>query len=202
MGALGRREREKAAFREDVLKAARRIVLEQGFEGLTIRKIADSIEYAPGTIYLYFKNRDEIAAELTQAASQEMLDAFAPAAGIADPAERLYKVGELYARFGFEHPESYRLMFMTTYSDEVFNDEAADSAGDRALQFLMRAFDELREQGRLASTATSAQLADTFWAAMHGVVSLKLACKDYPQTPTDDLVRIMRDVTLRGVLTH
>ncbi len=200
MGAIERRERERAAFREQVLDAARKIVLREGFEALTMRKIAEAIEYAPGTIYLYFKSRDDIAAELTQKGFEELVRAFAPAAGIADPVERLYRVGELYVQFGLAHSETYRLIFMERYSSAVFDVEKPNSAGEQALQFLISAFDELRDQGRLAATATSAQLADTFWSAMHGIVSLKLNCEGYPQTPTDELVRTMGEVLLRGVL--
>jgi AcrR family transcriptional regulator len=200
MGATERREREKAAFREQVLDAARKIVLNEGFEALTMRKIADAIEYAPGTIYLYFENRDAIAAELTQRGFEDLLRAFAPAAGIKDPAERLNRVGELYVKFGFEHPETYRLIFMENYSTAVFNAKRENSAGNQALQFLIHAFDELRAQGRLSTQAPAAQLADTFWCAVHGIVSLKLTCGGYPETPTDELLRVMQSVTLHGVL--
>ena len=64
MARVERREREKAEFRQIVLDAARQIVLEEGFDALSMRKIADAIEYAPGTIYLYFESRDAIAFEL------------------------------------------------------------------------------------------------------------------------------------------
>jgi AcrR family transcriptional regulator len=201
MGAVERREREKAAFREQVLEAARKIVLKEGFEALTMRRIADAIEYAPGTIYLYFKSRDEIAAELTQRGFEELLRAFAPAARVIDPVKRLNKLGELYIKFGLEHPEAYRLIFMESYTAAVFDAKATSNVGERALQFLVRAFDELREQGKLATAAPSAQLADVFWSAVHGIVSLKLTCSGrYPETPTDELLHLMQSVTLRGIL--
>jgi AcrR family transcriptional regulator len=165
-----------------------------------MRKIAEAIEYAPGTIYLYFENRDAIAAELTQRGFEELLRAFAPAAQIADPAERLRRTGELYVKFGLEHPETYRLIFMERYTTAVFNAKQDSGAGNQALQFLMDAFDQLRAQGRLATDATSAQLADTFWSAVHGIVSLKLTCDGYPETPTDDLLAVMQSLLLRGLL--
>ena len=66
MARVDRREREKAEFRQIVLDAARQIVLEEGFDALSMRKIADAIEYAPGTIYLYFESRDAIATTKTE----------------------------------------------------------------------------------------------------------------------------------------
>lgn len=200
MGAQQRRERQKAAFREEVLDAARRIVLREGFEALTMRKIAEAIEYAPGTIYLYFENRDAIAAELTQRGFEQLLQAFAPARQIADPVDRLTRTGQLYVEFGLEHPETYRLIFMERYTTTVFDAKSESNAGEQALQFLIDAFDQLRAHGRLGTDATSAQLADAFWCSVHGIVSLKLMCSGYPETPTEDLLRTMQAATLHGIL--
>lgn len=200
MGATERREREKAVFREQVLDAARKIVLAEGFEALTMRKIAEAIEYAPGTIYLYFENRDAIAAELTQRGFEELLQAFGPAVGIVDPAERLVRTSELYVNFGLQHPETYRLIFMEQYTTAVFEEKRENSAGHQALQFLIDAFEELRGQGRLATDAPSAQLADTFWCAVHGIVSLKLTCEGYPETSAEDILKSMNGALLNGVL--
>lgn len=201
MGAVDRREREKAAFREQVLRAARKIVLKEGFEALSMRKIAEAIEYAPGTIYLYFKSRDDIAAELTTRGFEDLLHAFAPAAGLKDPAERLDRLGELYVTFAMEHPETYRLIFMERYTEAVFDAKRSSGPGEQALQILIDAFNELRAQGRLASDATSEQLADVFWCAVHGIASLKLTCSDrYPATPVKELVRTMGRTLLRGIL--
>jgi AcrR family transcriptional regulator len=201
MGAVERREREKAAFREQVLGAARKIVLKEGFEGLTMRKIADAIEYAPGTIYLYFENRDDIAAELTQRGFEELLRAVAPAGTIADPAERLERIGDHYIKFAVEHPETYRLIFMESYTTDLLEAKGGSAAGQQALQFLIDAFDQLRAQKRLATDAPSSQLADVFWSAVHGIASLKLTCDGrYPETPTAELLKTMQRVLLRGIL--
>jgi AcrR family transcriptional regulator len=201
MGAVERREREKAEFREQVLRAARKIVLKEGFEALSMRKIADAIEYAPGTIYLYFKSRDDIAAELTHRGFEELLRALEPAARLKDPAERLERLGPLYVRFAVEHPETYRLIFMESYTEAVFDAKDSSGPGEQALQILIDAFDELRAQGRLAGEGSSKQLADVFWCAVHGIASLKLTCRErYPETPTKELVSAMGRTLLRGIL--
>ena len=94
------------------MAAARAIVLEEGFTALTMRKIADAVEYAPGTIYLYFESRDSIAFELCRRGFEELRAALSPAAAIADPEKRLREMGRLYVRFGIERSETYRLIFM------------------------------------------------------------------------------------------
>lgn len=204
MAKTERREREVAEFRAQVLRAARRIVLKEGFAALTMRKIADAIEYAPGTIYLYFESRDAIAFELCRAGFEAFLAALLPAGSIADPVERLHELGRRYIRFGLENPETYRLIFMDDpkYASSVFQEdaEAPDSPGMRALGLLVSIFSELREAKRLAIDAEPHALAEMIWAAVHGIVSIKIACDRFPRTPTDELLTVMTDGLLQGLL--
>lgn len=199
-----RRERERAEFREEVLLAARRIVLEEGFGALSMRKIAEAIDYAPGTIYLYFDSRDAIAFELCRGGFETFLAALAPAAAIADPVDRLRELGRRYIRFGLENPETYRLLFMEDpkYASEAFQEEAEaeDSPGKQALGFLVALFTELRAAGRLQSTADPTALAEMIWAAVHGIVSLKISYDRHPQTPTAQLLDLMTDTLVDGLL--
>lgn len=199
---MERRQRERAEFREEVLAAAREIVLAEGFDALSMRKIADAIEYAPGTIYLYFKSRDEIAHELCSRGFSELLAALAPAVSIQDPVKRLAEIGARYVRFGLEHPETYRLIFMEDprFTDAVFNEKEPGSPGEQALQTLVGAFDELRAQKRLRVKTSSSKLADAMWASVHGIVALKLTCHGYPETPTEELVTIMSSALFTGLL--
>jgi AcrR family transcriptional regulator len=199
-----RREREKAAFREEVLAAARAIVLEEGFEALTMRKIGDAVEYAAGTIYLYFESRDAIAFELCRRGFEELRAALAPAATIADPEKRLREMGRLYVQFGIDRSESYRLIFMedAKYSSAIFAKRAddADSPGMQALQAIVGTFDELRAAGRLVSDASSQELAETIWSGVHGIVSLAITFTQIPETPPARLSQIMTDGILSGLI--
>jgi AcrR family transcriptional regulator len=204
MGAVQRREREKAEFREDVLQAARKIVLAEGYGALTMRKIAEAIEYAPGTIYLYFESRDAIASELCQRGFEELMQFLAPAAAVADPRDRILKIGELYCLFGLTHSETYRLIFMEDpkFSSAIFEEIEQDenAPGHRAFDFLTHAFDELRAEGRIKVDATSELLAEIAWASVHGIVSLKLTCPTMPRSPAEELSRVMTHAVLDGLL--
>jgi AcrR family transcriptional regulator len=199
-----RREREKAAFREEVLAAARAIVLEEGFTALTMRKIADAVEYAPGTIYLYFESRDSIAFELCRRGFEELRAALSPAAAIADPEKRLREMGRLYVRFGIERSETYRLIFMedVKYASAIFAKRAddADSPGMQALQLLVATLEELRIAGRLTSDASAQELAETIWAGVHGIVSLAITFTHVPETSPERLSQIMTNGILSGLI--
>ncbi|WP_120291411.1 TetR/AcrR family transcriptional regulator [Paraburkholderia sp. BL23I1N1] len=112
MGIAERKNRQKQALRERILDAARRIVMREGFAALSMRKIADAIEYSPATLYLHFASRDEIAQALCAEGYAQLLQTFVPLAQIADPTERLKALGRAYVAFGVAHRETYRLIFM------------------------------------------------------------------------------------------
>ena len=197
MGTAARRERERSELRTKILDAARSIVLHEGFGALTIRKLAEAIEYAPGTIYLYFENRDAIARELSSEGFRSLLEVFAPAGDVADPLARLEAIGRAYVRFGMENPETYRLIFMEDpqLTTAVFK-AAGDDPGQRAYRALIDPLEELRAAGRLRPGSDVQALADTLWSVVHGIVSLKLTCPGFPVTPVEPLV----DTALRTFL--
>jgi len=201
MGTAARREREKTELRERILDAARDIVLREGFGALTIRKIADAVEYAPGTLYLYFENRDAIARELSFEGFRTLLESFSPAATLKDPLARLEAIGRAYVRFGMENPETYRLIFMEDpqLTTAVFK-AAGDDPGQRAYRALVDPLEELRAAGRLRAGADVQALADTLWAVVHGIVSLKLTCPGFPVTPVEPLVDAALRTFLDGLL--
>src|ERR1700761_4300374 len=100
MGIAERKNREKQALRERILDASRRIVMREGFAALSMRKIADAIEYSPATLYLHFENRDEIARALCMEGYAQLLDTLKPHLSVADPAERLKAIWRAYVAFG------------------------------------------------------------------------------------------------------
>src|SRR5579859_51477 len=113
--ATDRREREKLAIRTKILDAARELFAEHGFDALTMRSIAERIEYTPTAIYYHFKDKDALIQELCDQDYGALSDEFQKIATVADPIERLRAMGIAYSRFAFDHPNHYRLMFMTTH---------------------------------------------------------------------------------------
>jgi AcrR family transcriptional regulator len=194
MGIPERKTREKEALRERILGAARRIVMRDGFGALSMRKIADAIEYSPATLYLHFASRDDIARALCEEGFAQLLASFAPAAQIADPRERLHALAHAYVAFGRDHPQTYRLIFMEdpAYTGAVLGgarqDGDAGDAGDAAWRMLTDALDALKSTSRIAPDADSAVWADGLWATLHGIVALSLTCPVFPRTPLETVV--------------
>ncbi|HEY1055471.1 MAG TPA: helix-turn-helix domain-containing protein, partial [Emticicia sp.] len=105
MGIIERKEREKAEMKRLIMDAARKLFIEQGFEKTSIRNIADEIEYSPGTIYLYYKDKSELLFDLHQESFQKLIEQFQRVLNIRDPFERLTTMGRYYMQYGFENPE-------------------------------------------------------------------------------------------------
>ena len=198
MGITERKQRQKEALRREILDAARETVVEEGFEALTIRRVAEAVEYAPGTLYLYFANRDAIARALCLEVYEELYKALEPASTIRKPQARLKALVEAYIKFGLTHPEMYRLALM---SDPKFTDalrsepmEGPEGAGQRAFAFLVEAVKDLRHKDRDAVA-----FAEAVWAAVHGAVSLKLVCHVLPVTPMDRLAASISELLIAGM---
>ncbi len=206
MGIAERRERQKAELRELILSAARTIVLTDGFAELSMRKIADMIEYSPATIYLHFASRDDIALQLVREGFVDLLRYLEPAAAIDDPLERLRTIGRRYIAFGLERPESYRLVFMEDpkFSSEVIgpNLVGPDDLGKRAFDLLEATVRELVERGTFR-TADPHQAAEVLWAGVHGVVSLQLSCAGnagaYFFQDVDAVTELLLETLARGL---
>src|SRR5512138_1144752 len=104
MGTAQRRERERLTLREKILDAARELFTAFGYEAVTMRKIAERIEYSPTAIYLHFADKDALLRELAVIDFTAFAHRFRRATRYTDPVERLGQLGKLYVEFALEHP--------------------------------------------------------------------------------------------------
>ena len=180
MGSNERREREKQELRARILDAARELFAEHGFDNVTMRKIAERIEYTQAALYFHFPDKDALIRELCVHDFHEFGQKFAALTSEKDPVERLRKAGHAYADFALAHPQHYRLMFMSPDTSKVNDAEWKGDPAHDAYAFLRWTIQEAIDQGRMKPEFSDAELASqTAWAAIHGVVSLHIThCKD------------------------
>ena len=207
MGIKERRERERQEVRGRILDAARDLFVRDGYEAVTMRKIAEAIEYSPTAIYLHFKDKDALVRELCLVDFDSLAKAFQRIAREPDPLERLKKSGLAYADFALEHPNHYRLMFMTPHPAPAKDDEAmARRKGNPeadAYAFLVGTVAEAIEKGLLRPELKDPHLvAQAAWAGVHGVVSLHVAKGADPWldwTPLKKTVTLVVESFSRGI---
>ncbi len=174
MGILERKEKQKLEVRKLILDASMKLFVEEGFGNVTIRRIADLIEYSPTTVYLYFKDKDEIFFSLHEIGFQKMQELNKNLAGINNPLLRLHKMGENYLNFGMENPEYYNLMFIEREPmKKLLEMNCAWTNGDAAIGLLKETVSECIEKGFLAK-GDAQMISLSIWSFVHGLVSLAI----------------------------
>jgi AcrR family transcriptional regulator len=178
MGTKERRERERAETRAKILDAAREMFATQGIEAVTMRAIAQRIEYTPTAIYHHFKDKDSLIIELCHADFRLLGHELYRVAQIADPVERLRRLGLAYLEFALTHPHHYGVMFMTRTPPHDHADSPIEQNNpeEDAYGFLVQTVADGLAAGRFRPEFQDVhELAQIHWAGIHGVVSLHLA---------------------------
>ncbi len=112
MGITDRKQRQKEEIRTSILDTAWEMVVSEGWQSFSIRKIADAIEYSVPVIYSHFENKDAILLEFNRKGFQLLADNMAEAkTGLDKPAEQIRAMGRAYWKFAFSNKEYYQLMF-------------------------------------------------------------------------------------------
>jgi len=207
MGVKERREREKSETRDKILDAARELFVTEGYEGVSMRRVAEKIEYSPTAIYVYFADKNELFHELTRQDFARLQEVMKSAEMPTDPIERLRQIGRRYVEFGVRYPHHYVFMFMTAHPEHEPYEEDREIMGNPevdAYALLKWAVEEAIKAGCFREEVQDAELvSQTLWASVHGVISLDIAkCKDpwVEWRPMRDRAEMMLDVTLRGLV--
>jgi len=169
MGTKERKQRDKKDMTDNILDAAMKLFLSQGYKNVTLRKIADEIEYSPATIYLYFKDKEQILLELQKRAFEKFDIAQMSIMHIEDPVKRLIAHGEAYIQFALDNPEQYDLMFIM--EQPVIKKPEDWDTGMSSYNLLLQNVKACTDKGLLRfedyKTASFA-----LWAFVHGIASI------------------------------
>lgn len=171
MGTIERRETEKKEMRGLVLETAMRLFLKEGFERVTIRAIAQEIEYSPATIYLYFSDKSEILYALQALGFEKLIRQQQEVLSIKDPWKRLRRHGKVYVDFALKNPEYYDLMFIMRGPVKKMKESKTWEAGMRSYDLLRENVKACMDAGSLTGTNVDVA-AFAFWSLTHGIASL------------------------------
>jgi AcrR family transcriptional regulator len=205
LGTKERREREREEIRTLILDTAREMFAAEGYEAVTMRRIAERIEYSPTAIYFHFKDKDALIRELCDHDFLALAQKFAGIVRVADPIEKLRRTGQLYLQFGIENPNHYRVMFMTPHPEMDPADSAVKKGNpeEDAYAFLKTIVAEAIEQGLFRKELKDVEMvSQTIWAGVHGVISLEIAKRGDPWVdwrPVEERANVMIDLLLDGL---
>jgi AcrR family transcriptional regulator len=207
MGPRERRVRDREQTKSRILDAAREMFVEDGIEAVTMREIAKRIEYTPTAIYHHFRDKQALIEELCLIDFRALAIAFQKIGRIADPGERLRRIGLAYVDYALGHPSHFRFMFMTPKPSLPASSFGVSDGDPNS-----HAYGVLRETvadgiaaGRFRPEFTDPDdLAQVLWAGVHGIASLHvvkggkgdhIAWRDPRET-----ARAMVDVLMRGTM--
>lgn len=171
MGVKERKERQKTEMREAILSAALKLFSDEGYDNVTMRKIADKIEYSVGTIYLYFKDKGEIFYELHNRGFAEFYKRQLSVQHIKDPIERLKAHGEAYIQFAMEYPEYYDVMFISRIPAKEIKKSEHWEEGERTYEILKLNIKQAMEAGYFKDVDLEVA-AFSLWSFVHGISAL------------------------------
>jgi len=197
MPATLRRDRSKAALRRKILAAARSLFAKEGYENISMRKIAQKIGYSPTTIYLYFRDKNELVEEIcNEMFSLLSAELEALKLGEGDPIEKMRAGLRAYINFGIAHPDYYRVSLMTPYDAEP--ECMQESEGGKAFNYLVHGVTRCVEQGHFRETDVAA-VSQSLWMTIHGVTALLIThANSFPWVDQNRLIDLTIESGIRG----
>ncbi|KAF6575916.1 TetR/AcrR family transcriptional regulator [Paenibacillus polymyxa] len=202
MKHIKRRERESSEIRRKIIEAARSLFLNQGYAEVSMRKIADQIEYSPTTIYHYFANKEAVVRELLVEGNTLFLQALqqrvdeAQAAGL-NALDTLKTVSDAYVRFGTANPEYYNILFISNL-ESVSLVSLIDSGRFKGFELLEAGLKAAMEEGCIIQ-GDERLIARSVWSMLHGLTSLLLNFELPMAKSNDELIAFTIDTFLRGL---
>ncbi len=164
-----RSDDDKARVRKAMLEAASELLVERGYDGLTLAEVGKKVGFTTTNVYRYFDNKNDLiyaAIEDSFVAFGERLEEAKRSA--ENPFERIFALGRAYVQFAHDHPVSYQLMFVDK-TDYLFGER--EVPGVDKLSYLFEAVGEAMHVGtvRQGNVETTAHV---LWGQLHGILML------------------------------
>ena len=175
MGIAERKLEEKQEMHKRILNGARKIFLEKGYEQTSMRNIANEINYSPGSLYFYFKDKSEIFHELHKEGFQLLLGQLKVLEKVADPFERLKAMGRIFIQFAQDNKDYYNLMFIVEEPAKKSPEDGGFTIAQEAINSLSVVIKECQQKGRFKDMDAEYFTFMTL-SAIHGICAL--FCKD------------------------
>jgi AcrR family transcriptional regulator len=201
MGVKERRARHHAAIEQRILETAEELLLRSGSHGVSLRAVAECIEYSPAAIYGYFPTKDDLLAALAAHGFRQLNDALTRVSEVTDSSS-LARLREFYWRyyeFSKTHTAYYELMFLdASYAEDWWDREAlellsaARADADRFIAGCVGA-------GTFLSGTSATGVRRTLWAAVHGAAVIALRKRLPADTDCDQLAAAALDAVLYGL---
>jgi AcrR family transcriptional regulator len=189
VGVAERKGRERAEREHRIVAAARMIAEREGWDAVTIRRLADEIEYSQPVLYSHFENRDGIVAAVAVEGFKELTVALRDAASGSSGRNALKNVAMTYLAFALRRPALYQAMFILP---TVLRFAEAETRPE-----LRAAFEALAAV--VTPFCVNVEIVtETFWAALHGLAELERSGRTRPKARDERLALVVRAIVVSG----
>lgn len=197
MAVRSRQESDKENLRQEIMDAARELFVAEGYQNVSMRKIADKINYSPTTIYLYFKDKNDLMHQICEQTFARLAQNIKAIQQLSDnPLEKLRSGMREYVHFGLKHPSQYEITFITPLPISI---EKEFGLTNGAI-----AFDTMRDvvaecvAAKLLKSNDIELLSQTLWAGIHGVTAILIQHRGFPFVERDRLIDNLIDTLIAG----
>jgi AcrR family transcriptional regulator len=189
---------DASSLRDKILAEAIGIVAQAGAGSITMRTLAQRLGYSPATIYLHFRNKDELLKEIALHGFERLVEATRTAGQVADPRLAVIEGGRRYLEFALENPALYRLMFEEIDLSKYQSPADPFLPGRSLFDLYRELYERASRAGALrASPGIDADLATVIgWSAVHGFAMLALSGRLPPPRMAGRSVEEIREVFL------
>jgi AcrR family transcriptional regulator len=187
-----RRPRERGDTRQMILDATEALLVEEGYDRFSMRRLAGRCGYTAPTIYHYFGDKRGLIDALLEERFSKLFKRLRRVRLGEDPVWNLRELARAFVRFAVRHPIHYRLL----HAPRPAGSSPIPSA-ELTWALFDQAFRELAQEGRLLTDDVEGA-AQACWATLHGVVSLKASLPNYAWSP--DLLEVAMDTLVRGLI--
>jgi AcrR family transcriptional regulator len=198
MGVKERQERERQAVARGILDAARELFVAEGYRNVSIRKIAERIEYSPAAIYSYFPSKDDIFLALAEEGFRILFtcDERAPAADpIVEMRDGFWRLYE----FSKQHPEYFSLMFLDRSVPRISQDWQRFGFVREMKQRMEAHIQRVIDAGYFPPGTDADAVFRILLTAIHGAAVLRLCERLAPAEDADALARDTLEAAIAGI---
>jgi len=197
MGIAERRLRQKEEVRTKILATAWQIVKEEGWQALSIRKIADAIEYSVPVVYDHFENKDSILLEFAKQGFELLVKKMQQARKKhTDPSDQLRAIADAYWSFAFANKEYYQLMFSLGMASCEMG--GCNQEKEAFSDVIMEPIEEILAKNK-KKVSMSCMKYHTFWSVLHGLISIKMM---ESSVADDELNKMVMEDAVNGLINN
>lgn len=198
-----RRARQKALLRQEIVDAARDILAHEGYAQLSMRKVAERIEYSPTAIYLHFEDKRDLVFQVCEETFGKLVvELESLESEFKDPVLRLREGMRRYVAFGLRHPEHYIATFIAVPNEQLPEDieryNNPGSNGMRALGILKKVVQDCIDAGKFRKVDAGVT-ARALWAALHGVTALLIQMPNFAWGDQKAVIESLVEMAMDGL---